>query len=347
MKFGRKLGVLAMLAAATVVLVACGGKQAGQSGKSDAKHSVALVTDGGGVDDKSFNQSGWEGLEKWGKKNGLKKGVGGYNYAQSNSDADFTPNINKLIQAKYATIFGIGYKLESAIKNAAKANPKTQFVIIDDVIDAKNVASVTFKDNEAAYLAGVAAAKTTKTNKVGFIGGQHGAVIDRFEAGFRQGVAAVNKKITVDVKYADSFTKPDVGQALANAMFNNDEDVIYQAAGGTGAGVFSAAKNQIKKKKVWVIGVDLDQNNEGKYDGGNLTLTSTLKGVGTVVEKLADEAKKDKFPAGKTEVYGLKEKGVDLTRGNMSDDAWKAVQDYKQQIIDGKITVFNKPSELK
>ena len=347
MKIGRKLGVLAMMAAAAVVLVACGSnKSTGDAGKTNDKYSAALVTDGGGVDDKSFNQSGWEGLEKWGKKHDLKKGVGGYNYAQSNSDADFTPNINKLIQAKYKTIFGIGYKLQSAIKNAAKANPDTRFVIIDDVIPAKNVASVTFKDNEAAFLAGVAAAKTTKTRKVGFIGGMHGAVIDRFEAGFRQGVAAVDKSIKVDVKYADSFTKADVGQALANAMFNNDEDVIYQAAGGTGAGVFSAAKNQIKKKKVWVIGVDRDQADEGKYAGGNLTLASTLKGVGTVVETLADDAMNNKFPANKTTVYGLKDKGVDLTKGELSDVAWKSVQDFKQQIIDGKITVANKPSEL-
>ncbi|KRM72213.1 BMP family lipoprotein [Lacticaseibacillus brantae] len=347
MKIGRKLGVLAMMAAAAVVLVACGGnKTASDAGKTNDKYSAALVTDGGGVDDKSFNQSGWEGLEKWGKKHDLKKGVGGYNYAQSNSDADFTPNINKLIQAKYQTIFGVGYKLQGAIKSAAKANPKTRFVIIDDVIEAKNVASVTFKDNEAAFLAGVAAAQTTKTKKVGFIGGVHGAVIDRFEAGFRQGVAAVDKAIKVDVKYADDFSKPAVGQALASAMFNNDEDVIYQAAGGTGAGVFSAAKNQIKKKKVWVIGVDRDQTDEGKYAGGNLTLTSTLKGVGTVVESLADEAMDNKFPAGKTTVYGLKDKGVDLTKGQLSANAWKSVQDYKQQIVDGKITVANKPSEL-
>ncbi|GEK06953.1 BMP family lipoprotein [Schleiferilactobacillus harbinensis] len=347
MKISHKIGLVASIAVMGLALVACGGKSNSGSATKTVKYSAALVTDGGGVDDKSFNQSGWEGLEAWGKKNGLKKGVGGYNYAQSNSDADFTPNINKLIQAKYATIFGIGYKLESAIKNAAKANPKTNFVIIDDVIDAKNVASVTFKDNEGAFLAGVAAAETTKTKKVGFIGGMHGAVIDRFEAGFRQGVAAVDKNISVDVKYANDFSKPDVGQALANAMFNNDEDVIYQAAGGTGMGVFSAAKNQIKKKKVWVIGVDRDQTPEGKYSGGNLTLTSTVKGVDIAVEKLADDAKDGKFPGGKTTVYGLKEKGVKLARGNMSAAAWKAVQDYQQQIIDGKIKVAEKPSQLK
>ena len=102
-----------------------------------------------------------------------------------------------------------------------------------------------------------------------------------------------------------------------------------------------------KKKKVWVIGVDRDQTPEGKYSGGNLTLTSTVKGVDIAVEKLADDAKDGKFPGGKTTVYGLKEKGVKLARGNMSAAAWKAVQDYQQQIIDGKIKVAEKPSQLK
>ncbi|WP_179394646.1 BMP family lipoprotein [Lacticaseibacillus absianus] len=347
-KISHKLGMIALVAVTATVLGACGSKKADDTkGKTDPKNSVALVTDGGGVDDKSFNQSGWEGLEKWGKKHDLVKGVGGYNYAQSNSDADFTPNINKLIQAKYAMIVGTGYKLHASVEKAAKANPKTRFLIIDEVIDGqKNVASVTFRDNEGAFLAGVAAAKTTKTNKVGFVGGMHSAVIDRFEAGFRQGVATVNPKISVDIQYVGDFSKPAIGQSLASAMFNNNVDVIYHAAGGSGAGVFSAAKNVIKNKKVWVIGVDQDQTAEGKYAGGNLTLTSTIKGVGTAIEKVADDAMDGKFPGGKTTVYGLKENGVQLIKGNMSDAAWTVVKDYKQQIIDGKITVAEKPADV-
>ena len=245
-----------------ISLVGCGSKTGNHSKKVNI--SAALVTDGGGVDDRSFNQNGWEGLEDWGQKNHLKKGIGGYNYAQSNSDADFTSNINKLIQAKYQTIIGIGYKLQTAITNAAKNNPNTNFVLIDAVAPGKNVASVTFRDNEGAFLAGVAAAKTTKTKRVGFIGGIRSEVMDRVEAGYRQGVAAIDKSIQVDVKYAESFSKPDVGQALAQAMFNNQVDVIFQGSGGTGNGVFSAAKNVIKHQKVWVIGSDRDQTAEGK-----------------------------------------------------------------------------------
>lgn len=319
------------------VLVGCGN---GNSGSEKVKHTAALVTDGGSIDDKSFNQSAWEGLEAWGKENKLEKGVNGYNYAQSNSDADFTPNINKLIKAKYSTIFGIGYKLAPAIKKTAKQNPKTNFVIIDDVVSGKNVASVTFKSEQSSFLAGVAAAETTKTNKVGFLGGVKSDVITTFEKGFIQGVHAVNPKITVDVKYAGSFTKADLGQSMATAMYNNGEDVIFHAAGGTGAGAFTAAKNLVKNgKKVWVIGVDQDQKADGAYKGGNVTLASAVKEVGNAAKDIANKAMKDKFPGGKIVTYDLKSKGVDLVNDNMSDSAWKVVQQYKQKIIKGDLTV--------
>lgn len=319
------------------VLVGCGN---GNSGSEKVKHTAALVTDGGSIDDKSFNQSAWEGLEAWGKENKLEKGVNGYNYAQSNSDADFTPNINKLIKAKYSTIFGIGYKLAPAIKKTAKQNPKTNFVIIDDVVSGKNVASVTFKSEQSSFLAGVAAAETTKTNKVGFLGGVKSDVITTFEKGFIQGVHAVNPKITVDVKYAGSFTKADLGQSMATAMYNNGEDVIFHAAGGTGAGAFTAAKNLAKNgKKVWVIGVDQDQKADGAYKGGNVTLASAVKEVGNAAKDIANKAMKDKFPGGKIVTYDLKSKGVDLVNDNMSDSAWKVIQQYKQKIIKGDLTV--------
>lgn len=319
------------------VLVGCGN---GNSGSEKVKHTAALVTDGGSIDDKSFNQSAWEGLEAWGKENKLEKGVNGYNYAQSNSDADFTPNINKLIKAKYSTIFGIGYKLAPAIGKTAKQNPKTNFVIIDDVVSGKNVASVTFKSEQSSFLAGVAAAETTKTNKVGFLGGVKSDVVTTFEKGFIQGVHAVNPKITVDVKYAGSFTKADLGQSMATAMYNNGEDVIFHAAGGTGAGAFTAAKNLAKNgKKVWVIGVDQDQKADGAYKGGNVTLASAVKEVGNAAKDIANKAMKDKFPGGKVVTYDLKSKGVDLVNDNMSDSAWKVVQQYKQKIIKGDLTV--------
>jgi len=337
----RVLAVLAATMMAGAILVGCGNNSSSSKG---TKHSAALVTDGGGIDDKSFNQSAWEGLESWGKSHNLQKGINGYNYAQSTDDSDFLPNINKLVKAKYATIFGIGYKLDNAITKASKANPDVNFAIIDSVVsDRKNVASVTFKTEQSSFLAGVAAAKTTKTNKVGFIGGIQSDVLTTFEKGFEQGVKAVNPDIKVDVKYAGSFTKADVGQSLATAMYNNNEDVVYQAAGGTGAGVFTAAKNVAKNgKKVWVIGVDQDQKADGKYKGGNVTLASAVKKVGTAVKDLSNDAMKNKFPGGKTVTYDLKSNGVGLVNDNMSASALKAVQSYQEKIENGTIKVSPK-----
>ena len=320
------------------VLVGCGNSNSSSS--KGTTHTVAMVTDGGSIDDKSFNQSSWEGLKAWGKEHNLKKGVNGYNYAQSNSDADFTPNINKLIKAHYKTIIGTGYKVAPAITKAAKQNPKTNFVIIDDVVKGKNIASVTFKAEQSSFLAGVAAAKTTKTNKVGFLGGVKSEVITSFEKGFVQGVHAVNPNIKVDIKYVGSFSKADLGQSMASAMYNNGEDVIFHAAGGSGAGAFTAAKSLAKNgKKVWVIGVDQDQKDDGAYKGGNVTLASAVKEVGNAVQDIANKAMKNKFPGGKTVTYDLKSKGVSLVNDNMSSEAAKAVQQYQQKIIKGEITV--------
>ncbi|MDT2865397.1 BMP family lipoprotein [Vagococcus carniphilus] len=338
--------------ALTLTLTACGGnakkddaKKDGEKG--DANHSVALVTDVGGVDDKSFNQSAWEGLQEWGKDNKKEKGKDGFNYYQSNSDSDFLPNLNQAINDGFKTIFGIGFKLQPAIEEIADSKKDNNFVIIDSVVEGKeNVASVVFKDNEAAYLAGIAAAKTTQTKKVGFVGGQEGEVIGRFEAGFKAGVESVDKDIKIDSQYAGSFGDAAKGKSIAAAMYKSGVDVIFHASGDTGNGVFSEARDIMKsnpKDKVWVIGVDRDQEDEGKYDGGNVTLTSTLKGVGTVVKDISNQANEDKFPGKETLVYGLKEEGVDLTKGQLTDDVQKAVDDAKQQVIDGKVEVPEKP----
>lgn len=366
--FGFGLATIGLLG-----LAACGGGNSGGTdstgGGSDAAgdkdHNVVIVTDIGGVDDKSFNQSAWEGLQAWGKENNLPKGVDGYDYIQSNDASEYTTNIDTAVQNGFHTVFGIGYLLADSIKAAAEQNTETNFGIIDSVIEGlDNVVSATFKDNEASYLAGVAAAYTTKTNKIGFIGGEEGAVIDRFEAGFHQGVIDTAKKlgkdIEVKIEYAASFGDPAKGKALAAAMYQDGADIIFHASGGTGAGVFQEAKDlnsglneaDLDSKKVWVIGVDSDQQAEGAYktkDGkeDNFTLTSTLKGVGAAVQDISNRAKEDKFPGGEHLVYGLKDGGVDLTAGFLSDNTKKAVDEAKQEIIDGKVEVPEVPSDVK
>ncbi|WP_159721929.1 BMP family lipoprotein [Enterococcus sp. CSURQ0835] len=319
------------------------------------KVKIALILGFGGVDDRAFNQSGWEGLDAWGKKHGLKKNQD-YLYIETNEPQDNMTNVNKAVENGFNTIINLSYLQAEEIKEAAKKNPQLNFALVDGSIKGmKNVTSATFKDHESAYLVGLAAAYTTKTNQVGFIGGMEGPVIARFEKGFAAGVkaggAALHKEIKVDRQYAASFDSPDKGKAIAAAMYENGADAIYQAAGITGAGVFQEAKarneNQIADAKVWVIGVDRDQVAEGEYvakDGqkSNFTLTSTKKNVGTVVEKIAQAAKAHHFPGGKEVVVGLKEKGVEVTRGNLSAEAYQAVQQAQAEIISGKLIVPEK-----
>ena len=350
-KFTKFLSLGFLMASFTLVLNACSGKKQGTSNQNK-KDSIALITDSNGINDQSFNQAAWDGFKDYGKEHNLKQGKG-YQYFQSSSATDYTPNFNQAAKSGYQTIFGIGYMLKDSVKAAAKKNPKKNFVIVDDVITGqKNVASVTFKSNESSYLGGVAAAYSTKTNKVGFIGGAKSAIIDTFEAGFKQGVRdaakAQHKKISVSVQYIGNFTSNDKAKSIAQSMYANKCDVVFQAAGNAGNGVFQEAKalNQTKPEsnKVWVIGVDVDQKNLGNYktkDGkkANFTLTSVLKGLNVATKSLADDAAKGKFPGGKHLVYSLKGNGVSITKGNLTPKAWLAVEKAKQQIVSGKITV--------
>ena len=264
MKKKKWLG-LGLVAVAAVGLAACGNRASRSNSNSDAKTDLkaAIVTDTGGVDDKSFNQSAWEGLQEWGKENGLSKDHG-FTYFQSTNESEYANNLEQAASSGYKAIFGIGFALRNAVEAAAKDHSDINYVIIDDEIKGQdNVASALFADNEAAYLAGVAAAKTTKTKVVGFVGGIKGAVLTRFEKGFEAGVKSVDPSIKIDVQYAESFGDAAKGKTIAAAQYTAGADIIYQVAGGTGAGVFNEAKSinetRNESEKVCVIGVDRDQ----------------------------------------------------------------------------------------
>ncbi|MGE7750307.1 BMP family lipoprotein [Lysinibacillus fusiformis] len=353
----RKFGlVLTSVLAASAILGACGTKDekpakendnASGGETSEESFSVAMVTDVGGVDDKSFNQSAWEGVQAYGKEHGLKKGDG-FDYLQSKSDADYDSNLNALLRRDFNLIFGIGYMMEDAMATISEENPDGQFAIIDAEVKADNVVSVLFKEQEGAFLAGVAAAKMSKSGKIGFVGGVDIPVINRFHAGFVEGAKAVNPDIDIQVKYTGAFDKADVGKITASGMFSSGVDVIFHAAGATGNGVFSEAKERKKKDpeaNIWVIGVDADQYEEGKVDDKtNVTLTSMLKGVNTAVIDISNRAKKGDFPGGETLVYGIAEDGVKLadSRGAIPEDVQKVIDEYKEKIAKGEIEVPEK-----
>lgn len=356
MKKGKLSFLIIVVLVAGMILAACGGgDDKSDEGKKEDNgtdnFSVAMVTDMGGVDDKSFNQSAWEGLQAYGEKYGLEKGDNGFDYLESQGDADYMPNLNTLVRRNFDLIFGIGFLLQEPIDEIAKQYPDAHFGIVDSVVESDNVVSVLFKEQEAAFLAGVAAAKETKTNKIGFVGGMESDVIDRFENGFRAGVHAVNPDINVEVKYVGSFNDANKAKQIANQMYTSGVDIIFHAAGGSGNGVFTEAKERKESNpnaNIWVIGVDSDQFEEGQVGEYNITLTSAMKRVDVAVQDVIEKSKDGDFPGGKVLTYGLAENGVSLstTGDHMSEETLNTVKEYEDKIRNGEITPPGNKDEL-
>ncbi|WP_279036920.1 BMP family lipoprotein [Lactobacillus taiwanensis] len=353
MKLNKKFSLLIATGAFILGLSACTKPtHETQTIKKSDSH-IALISDVNGVKDNSLNQSAWQGLKNYGTKNNLSEGNNGYNYFIPKDYKDYQASINDALDKKFSTIISVGYMIKPTIVKTAKNNPHKNFVVIDThAPKLKNVSSISFKNQEGAYLAGVAAAYTTKSNTVGIVLGQNSKELNTFKAGFIQGVVTTGHKLHKHIKVINqtvgNFSDVNKAHDIAQEMYDKKADVIFQVAGKSGQGVFKAAKevNQAQpvKQKVWVIGSDEDQTKLGNYQakGGqpsNFTLTSVIKSADLAVEKLADETAKGKFPAGKNLSYGLKNNGISLVQGNLSYHTWIQVQKAKQKIIYGKIKV--------
>ncbi|WP_145319866.1 BMP family lipoprotein [Paenibacillus xylanexedens] len=335
---------LVMLLAVSVMLAGCGSKPkeetnaGGDTGgtsteaKSDLK--IGMVTDVGGVNDKSFNQSAWEALQATETETGTA-----VKYLQSKSDEEYIPNLNEFVKNGYDLTWGIGFQLADAIKTVAEQNTEAKLAIIDSVVDVPNVKSVTFAEEQGSFLVGVVAGLTTKTNKIGFVGGMDSPLIKKFEVGFREGVKAVNPDAELISNYTGAFDKPDLGKAAAATIYNQGADIIFHSSGATGNGVFNEAIARKKQgQEVWVIGVDKDQSLEF---GDEVTLTSMIKKVDEAVKKVNQEVIDGTF-AGGSENLTLKENGVgiaDTSTKNVSADILTKVDEYKEKIISGEIKV--------
>jgi basic membrane protein A len=232
------------------------------------------------------------------------------------------------------------------IASAAKACPDTKFAIVDDAsVTAPNLANLVFAEEQGSFLVGAAAALKSKTGQIGFIGGCQVDLIKKFEAGYIAGAKAVKADITVNSNYLSSvadkcsgFNDPAKGQTAAEGMYDAGADVVYQAAGGSGTGVFKAAKGKGKL----AVGVDSDQYNTVTPDLKDVIMTSMLKRVDTAVYQFIKDLGEDKFTAGKR-VFDLKVDGVGYsTTGGKVDDIKTKLDDFRKQIIDGKITVPEK-----
>ncbi|MCG8541691.1 MAG: BMP family protein [Clostridia bacterium] len=325
------------------------GNEAQSGATKDQYFRVGFVTDVGGIDDRSFNQGTYEGILKYAEEKGWEHGKE-YNYIPSNEEADYIPNLSTFGDENYNVIIAAGYKFEDSMNEVAPRYPDTSFAIIDMIIDEPNVASVVFAEEQGSFLVGVAAAESTKTKKVGFVGGEDFPLIRKFHAGFIAGVHSVDDSIEVYEQYAGSFADTGMGQQIASLMYEKGVDVIYHAAGGTGNGVINEAKNRADNgEEVWVIGVDKDQYEDGKLKSGkSIILTSMMKRVDVASYKMIEAAQKGEFPGGKITEFTLAEEGVGIPRENpnLSEDIVNEIKDYENKIIKGEITVPTTMEEL-
>lgn len=322
---------LATLAMATVVsaslLVGCSGSK--ESAKDD-KITVAMITDVAGVNDQSFNQSAWEGLQRAEKELGIK-----VKYLESKQDSDYATNIETLVDENVDLILGVGMKLADAIKEGAELYPEQNFVLVDkELKDASNVKSILFKAEESAYLAGLIAGKTTKTNNVGFIGGMELPVIDTFKYGFMAGVKAANPDAKVQSQYANSFTDQAKGKAIANQMYSNGADIVFTCGGDVGTGAIEAAKENGKK----AIGVDQDQNSLAPEN----VITSAMKNIDVSVEEMLSKVVDGSYKGGEVIINTLAMNGVGIaptSNKNVPPDVLEYVAKEAEKVKSGEVKV--------
>ncbi len=289
----------------------------------------AVVYDMGGKFDKSFNEAAYNGAERWKKETGKA-----YLDFEITAEAQREQAMRRMAERGANPIIGVGFSQASSIEKVSKEFPKLNFVIIDAVVRQPNVESIVFKEQEGSFLVGMMAALASKTGKVGFVGGMDIPLIRRFQCGYEQGAKYVNPKVEVSAAMTGTtpaaWNDPARGGELAKAQFARGVDVVFAAAGGTGVGVYQAAKDAARL----AIGVDSNQNH---LQPGTM-LTSMVKRVDTAVYNSAK-----KSTPGVT-VLGLKEGGVDyaLDQYNqqlVAPEMKKRVDAAKADIIAGRIKV--------
>jgi basic membrane protein A len=310
--------------------VGCGPKEDPAKGKS-----VALITDIGGINDESFNQSAWNGMEQL-KEEGIN-----ISFVESHKEADYAVNLANKTEEGNDLIWGIGFLMEEAMVAASKEHKDQMFAVVDvgfNEGDHPNLIGAMFHSEESSFLVGYIAGQMTETDHVGFILGMEGDVMFRFQYGYLAGVAyaakELGKEIRVDYVTIDTFGDTAKGKATATKMYSDGADIVYHAAGQAGSGAITAAKEMGK----WAIGVDLDQNELAPDN----VLTSALKNVDQAVYQLSKKVIDGEDVGGKTFFFGLKEGGVGIAPSSskhVPQDILDKTKEIEKEIIDGKIDV--------
>jgi basic membrane protein A len=353
------VAAIAGVAASAMLLTACGSDtettppqasgSAGSPSSSSAAGSdlkIGLAYDIGGRGDKSFNDSAAAGLDEAKKKYNLDDSdVKEIEATQGEAEADKEARLSQLADNGFNTILAVGFAYANAIKAVVPKYPNVKFAIVDDQsVQAPNLANLTFAEEQGSFLVGAIAALKSKKHHVGFIGGVNVSLIQKFQVGFEAGAKAADPSVKLESKYLTQppdfggFNDPTKGETAANGIYDAGADVIFAAAGGSGSGVFKAAK----AKNALAIGTDSDQYQSAADDVKDVVISSMLKRVDVSVSKFIESVADGSFKAGNT-VFDLKAGGVDYSlSGGKIDDIKAKVDEFKAKIIDGSITVPTK-----
>ncbi|WP_180827292.1 BMP family lipoprotein [Bacillus sp. UMB0728] len=325
MELVKKLGLLLL---AILLLAGCSMPGDAAEVKQEKEYKIGILLSTTGLGDDSFNDSAFRGLERARDELGVL-----FDYKEA-PDGDLEEKLTELVEEKNDLVIGLGFTAQEPLEKIAKKYPKQQFLLIDAVSELPNIASITFKEHEGSFLVGMAAAMASRSNTLGFIGGEDAEVIHHFEQGFIQGARHVKPDIKIVTEYAGSFSDAELGGKIAEAQISKGADFIYPAAGFTGYGALQKAQ----EKRVLAAGVDSDQF----FVAEKAIVTSMLKNIDVAVYDIAKLLKEK----GKIEqhafVLGLAENGVGLAELRafpFSEEQKKALTAAKDEIISGDITV--------
>jgi len=319
----------------TMLLTACGGgDKAAATNETEKKPlNVGIVLSIGGLGDKSFNDSAFRGLTMAKEQLGIN-----FKYVEPASPSEDQQFLREFAENDYDLVIGVGFLMKDSVEAVAKEFPDVKFAIIDEIIDAQNVISLVFAEDEGSFLVGALAGMMTKTNTVGFVGGMEVPLIKKFQRGYEQGAKYINPDIKVITLYTSGpnpFNDPVRGKENAIAEYEQGADVIFHAAGGTGTGVIEGAK----AKGIYAIGVD---SNQDAVAPGTV-LTSMVKYVDNAVFATVKDVQEGTFKAG-TNRFGIANNGVgttdfEFTKDIIGEEKLQKLEEIKQGIIDGTIKI--------
>ena len=353
LNMNKRLIALAMSGLMVTGLVGCGASE----GEGNDVLKVGMVTDSATIDDRSFNQGTWEGIQAAEEAFGISST---YMQPAGETEADYATEIANLYDAGYDFIITPGFKFETAIYEAQAKYEDAKFVILDGTpndggensLVADNTVSIYFAEEQSGFIAGVAAALEIGEGDFGFIGGMKIPAVQRFEIGFAEGIAYANENLGTSISlkeenvvYEGTFSNVAGGQQLAAQMYDSGVKAIFVAAGSVGIGAINEAKTQVAAgKEAWVIGVDSDQYEDGIYDVENnksVVLTSAIKKVNEAAYQIIEAELAGKFNGGETIVFDASNDGVGIPEENpnLSEDTIAKVSEVYELVKNGEISV--------